>query len=259
MYYEENQLKSILTCPKCSLKFREPKVLPCGYLVCTSCVSEIHQLVSSLDTSEFYCQSCTEFHDLAESTQFPTCQPILNLLATEEPIDLNRAPILQLSQLEAALFSRNFIGDEMELVSEYCLKLRTDLMQLFNDSVAKIHMLKDALLSKIDQYHKDCEKSFMQIKKFDYDSNLNELQTLHSKWQKAVDSIELTDYELNKINEMTNVFVNKLNTKKKEFRAFILENEFISPYSHGLNEISNNLLEYTAKYLTTSGTNNLRY
>ena len=172
---------------------------------------------------------------------------------------MNRAPILQLSQLEAALFSRNFIGDEMELVSEYCLKLRTDLMQLFNDSVAKIHMLKDALLSKIDQYHKDCEKSFMQIKKFDYDSNLNELQTLHSKWQKAVDSIELTDYELNKINEMTNVFVNKLNTKKKEFRAFLLENEFISPYSHGLNEISNNLLEYTAKYLTTSGTNNLRY
>lgn len=254
MYYEEKQLTSILICPKCNSKFNEPKVLPCGHLICLDCICDMKKLVRSLDTFEFHCQSCNQFHELEDSTEFMTCQPILNILTCETPIELKR-PCIELSKLESALLANDV---DVSMVSEYCLKLRTDLTQTFNDSIARIHALKASLIDAIDRFQSDCEESFNQLKEFEYESNLSELRDLHSKWQKAVDDIQFTDIEMNEVDELTNGLVHKLDARQKEFRNFIIKSDMLPSYSQGLNEIKNDLLEHASKYSIPSATNNLK-
>lgn len=254
MYYEEKQLRTILICPKCNSKFNDPKVLPCGHLICLNCISDMKKLVRSLDTSEFHCQSCDQFHDLEDSTEFMTCQPIFNILTCQTPIELKR-PCIELSKLESALLAND---EDVSMVSEYCLKLRTDLAQTFNNSIARIRALKDSLIDAIDRFQSGYDESFNQLKEFDYESNLSELRDLHSKWQKVVDDIQFTDIEMSEVDELINRLVHKLNARQKEFRNFIIKSDMLSSYSQGLNEIKNDLLEHASKYSIPSITNNLK-
>ena len=43
MYFDENELNTMLLCKKCNGRLNEPRILPCGESICSYCVSTIHK------------------------------------------------------------------------------------------------------------------------------------------------------------------------------------------------------------------------
>ena len=41
MFYSEDQISKYLLCQKCENRFDEPSVLPCGKMVCSTCVQDL--------------------------------------------------------------------------------------------------------------------------------------------------------------------------------------------------------------------------
>ena len=76
-----SELSDLLICPNCSGAYDEPKVLPCGQIVCTKCIAIILYRINKT-CKEFKCLLCTDYHKLPVGTkmEFPTCEPLLKLV-----------------------------------------------------------------------------------------------------------------------------------------------------------------------------------
>ena len=88
MYYEENQISKYLLCPKCLIKYDEPKMLPCGRIVCNNCILTFLDSVNTTHAKDFKCILCPDLH-MWPRLEFPTCEP-LALLLLEKPNDISR-------------------------------------------------------------------------------------------------------------------------------------------------------------------------
>ena len=75
MFYEESQIREFLNCPKCSKRYDEPKILPCGKVICNTCIN------SYSGTPEFCCSFCRELHKIP-NCGLPICELRMNLLLT---------------------------------------------------------------------------------------------------------------------------------------------------------------------------------
>lgn len=76
-----SELSDLLICPNCSGAYDEPKVLPCGQIVCTECIAIILYRINKT-CKEFKCLLCTDYHKLpmGAKMEFPTCEPLLKLI-----------------------------------------------------------------------------------------------------------------------------------------------------------------------------------
>ena len=78
MLEQENELSELLNCQNCSCTFDEPKILPCGKIVCTDCISIILHRINKTQ-KDFKCLLCLNYHELPKGNIFPTCDPLVNL------------------------------------------------------------------------------------------------------------------------------------------------------------------------------------
>ena len=74
MFYEEEQIRNVLNCDKCSKRLDEPKVLPCGATVCSSCIAAL-----KIANFKFDCTMCNKVH-IYPADGFPTSKTIQYLL-----------------------------------------------------------------------------------------------------------------------------------------------------------------------------------
>ncbi len=70
MFYYSNSDEDLTVCLNCDKKFIEPKVLPCGNIICENCVFEINKTPRKV----FNCLFCAQEHNMVDD--MPTCQQI---------------------------------------------------------------------------------------------------------------------------------------------------------------------------------------
>ena len=79
MFESENELSEFLKCPNCRNEYDEPKILPCGKIVCTECIAILLYRINKT-SKQFKCLLCTDYHTLPKGSQFPTCEPLVKLI-----------------------------------------------------------------------------------------------------------------------------------------------------------------------------------
>jgi hypothetical protein len=62
MFFDSDQINNVLNCKKCTGRFEEPKILPCGNSIYSHCVSSIQ----TKENKEFQCLVCDELHDMPQ-------------------------------------------------------------------------------------------------------------------------------------------------------------------------------------------------
>ena len=72
MFYGESEINNILNCPMCQARYDEPKILPCGQIICSYCVANLDK--------EFNCSFCSKVH-VVPNESFQTCVLISKLLS----------------------------------------------------------------------------------------------------------------------------------------------------------------------------------
>ncbi len=57
MYFDENELNTMLLCKKCNGRLNEPRILPCGEIIYSHCFSTIQ-----VEDNKFSCLICSKRH-----------------------------------------------------------------------------------------------------------------------------------------------------------------------------------------------------
>ena len=89
MFYEEDEINSLLICKLCQQKLVDPRVLNCGNTVCHKCIIAIYDK----QTNGFDCIFCFKFH-IMPKIGFPVNEIILKL-SDKKPKEVYRGEIYE--------------------------------------------------------------------------------------------------------------------------------------------------------------------
>jgi hypothetical protein len=62
MFYQADQIDSILICSVCDNKMVDPRILPCGKSVCHKCVD----VIADTDKKRIKCHNCGKIHEIPD-------------------------------------------------------------------------------------------------------------------------------------------------------------------------------------------------
>lgn len=67
MFYKANEIEEELTCSICSSRFKDPRIVPCGYSYCQTCIR------SQTNRNSFECPGCGLAHEVVNNQNgFPS-------------------------------------------------------------------------------------------------------------------------------------------------------------------------------------------
>lgn len=220
MFFEENKINEILNCKKCSRRVDEPRVLPCGSTICSTCFSKLQ-----IYNKRFECIVCSQDH-LMPDEGLPLSEALFNLLAIE-PTEIYRSKSVELlketlseirNQIETIQFG---ITNGLDKIKEYCLDLRTDVQLVTEQSIQKIYEYNETLVKEISAYEQECMNEFT-VKKFikeEFDIIIKELESFYTKWNEYLTQVKIEDEAIFEANEQAA----KLNQKARDAK-FKLDN-----------------------------------
>jgi hypothetical protein len=154
-YYGCPSCTVILDCPVCKKKYQMPRILPCGYVVCTTCLLAVMKPINNF---QFKCLLCTEVHD--NPTQgFPICKQFQSLLQSNQKPQSSSSDTLQkqLKDVKKKIKHLNdVVANGVDKVIAHCSKVRNEVTSSTKMAINYIKDLNDAMLAQIDQYEQDC-------------------------------------------------------------------------------------------------------
>ena len=216
MFYDEEQIKSVLNCKQCNERLDVPKILPCGATICTFCVSTI----KIEDEFTFECKLCNNMH-VFPSNGFPTSETILSLLSFK-PNEIHRSDAAEslkttLKEIQNKIDQITFgINNGIDQIKEYCIDLRTEVFLATELAIQQINELNEKLIFEINQYESDCIKAFeeKQHERETFDNLVEELKQFNNEWSKYLKQFKISDNAVIEANE-TAIRLNQLAEEEK--------------------------------------------
>jgi hypothetical protein len=164
MFYKESDINEVLKCPRCQMKYIDPRCLPCMECICNSCLESLLEKQSTHLKDKFKCCYCNEEHEIPEKG-FPIPKHLEKLLA-KKPNVIYRSKSLE--ELNVQLQSMKIEIDDIECtlengiekIKERCSLLK-HLIQIKTESlIDEISKLSNEMVKKIDKYEIECAESF---------------------------------------------------------------------------------------------------
>lgn len=224
--YEESQLEKLLYCSKCRDRFDEPRILPCGNLICQRCIQDIQNLVGILDDSEFHCQICSHFHDFPKIKSFPLCQQVVEFLSIEPKQTPHNYVYITLKSIEDKLNQLDKDEVDSHEINDYLLKLQAHVIKITNETIDKITTLKSSILSDLNTYQSKYLELNKQLDKFNSGSNLTEIKRLHSELKTSINSVVIND-NMNDLNDLIKVVKEMVEREMERYEKFVFSSEVL--------------------------------
>ncbi len=93
MFYSINQIENYLKCSKCQMKYDTPKALPCGDIICESCLLDVLNSLKETDTC-FNCPFCEENCSLPQNRKSPINKPLMDILR-QQPNEVEQCNLIK--------------------------------------------------------------------------------------------------------------------------------------------------------------------
>ena len=160
MFYQEDIISELITCPQCKQAYNDPRTLPCGEFMCNKCIQSLIKKQKS-----FKCTSCNTTHK-QPANGFVKTSRLNNILKTkpnevyasqtamEMKEKLNSIQKLLKPTEQQPYLSRN----ENDL-KDYCHAMRQDLDLKTKNLHTLIDKNHQELNDKINGYENECLKN----------------------------------------------------------------------------------------------------
>jgi len=89
MFYKEEDIKEIIICPACNIKYDDPRVLECGSSLCFTCISNI----MNKEKNGIDCPLCKSFHETPKNGFIKN--NLLASLTIKSPNDVYRGKLAE--------------------------------------------------------------------------------------------------------------------------------------------------------------------
>ena len=158
----------MLSCQRCTEKFVEPRVLPCGYTVCSSCI------LSLASNQILNCSLCAKQHAIPKEG-FPVNQIAFNLMT-------HKATNLSLIDVYQKLVQLKFSIDHSEdHIKNNCAHLRRLVKKRYEQVICDVNQMNDSLNTQIDACEKEWLFSFKNSDRIQLNHLQPEVNSLHAE------------------------------------------------------------------------------
>ena len=236
MFFNKSDLKNnILNCDYCKVIFNDydqPRFLPCGETICSSCVVKIEKVAFN---KKFKCNICLEDHSIPDNG-FPINKKICALI-TVEPMEISRGSEYERLQNNlnkvksiAKLLWHNF-ENGTDVITEYCNE-QIRLIQLSTENkIEEINKLNDELIAFVKEYEKTCIESYLNKNKPTIEEDINkiihEANTFLNEKQAYLHQYQTDDEEIKPFNKSSEDLQLALNEKSKKLKSSIFNYKLI--------------------------------
>ena len=237
MFYEQNQILSVLNCSKCSKEFDEPRLLPCGNTVCNECILTLTNKKKS-NSNTFQCTICADEH-LIPSKGFPINKSLLKVIE-QKPKEVFRGKVVEEFKLNLEIISKKKERFEFQLnngidtIKEKCMNLRCDVHASSEKAILRIVNFTDSMISEINKYENECISSFQTTshqskvdQKKIFEQLIKQVDKFHIEWSNYLKNLQLNEDSVLKANNFGLTLLKKLNEDEIILKNFIYDYKFI--------------------------------
>jgi len=197
MFYEESKIIETISCSKCQEKLDEPRILPCGDTVCSSCISSIH-----VDNKKYECILCPEQHAMPEKG-LPINKKLLILIAVQ-PSEVYRSEAVEtlknkLNDLNRNINSLSFgVINPIDKIKEYCIDLTNKIQLATEEAIEHLNKLNEEAINQVKTYENECIKTFEMREdiKEAFNKTIKDLKLFYSKWSEYLKQTQISDEEI---------------------------------------------------------------
>ncbi|CAF0755533.1 unnamed protein product [Brachionus calyciflorus] len=231
MFYEEDIIDDILTCPKCKLKYNDPRMLPCGKTYCNHCIN----LQLNNDKIGFDCDYCMFFHELIPpSSSFPQDKRIEKLLENEQKKISESKLITEFKQLLQSLknLTEELTSNKSQsptIINEYCSDIKTSINETTNNLLHEIQNQKEELFNIVSSYEDECFKNINKVDLINNDlSNMAvESDKFQAKWNDYLNNQVVKESEVRDAFESGNEVYKQISNHIDTLKLSQLNNKLV--------------------------------
>ena len=209
MFYQAENINSVLICFVCENKLDDPRLLPCGKSVCNKCVD----LLSDTEKRIVKCQHCGKTHEIPQEG-FPIILALKDLLDIEAK-DVSQSK--QIDEFKSLLDSLKLKIKSVESIfktgdaqiRDHCDKVRNSTQLAIEEAHLKLDEIHKEFFSGIDQHESICQEKFKLI-------------------HQNKEAIEKVVNESNQFIEQANQLIKQFKIDDKDLKAVLSRTHFIS-------------------------------
>ena len=240
MFYQESQINKKLVCFICHDSLYEPKVLPCGNVLCNYCYKLI--LINQspdLPHNVIKCTACRDLHDLPKNG-LQTCA-LISKLVQEKPTEIYRGSIhtylknnlkCMASKIDELDYSFRNASDR---IRDHCYNLRFDIQLAKEVMINELEKKSQQLIAQVDSYEADCIQKFECGKdedvadfKKNFQACIDEMTAFKTEWSDYILKAQLNEESLLKANYLANERVIKLRKQEVLLKSVMFSENLLS-------------------------------
>jgi hypothetical protein len=249
MFFEETYIKNLLKCNRCNEKFSEyeqPRSLPCGKIICSSCLDKIEK---EADQSKFKCV-CSNEHQIPKEG-FGINELALHLLTSKakemwrgkryEQLKIN------LQKIEALTRELKFnFENGSDKIKEHCNEQRRLVQLATENTMEELNKINEELITEIYNFEIECIKCYSAIDvsfKEKLNRLIDEAKSFLNEKQEYLKQIELDEDELKTFNNLSANLQIDLNKELKDLKSKIFGHKLIR-FNSNSNKINSSILGF---------------
>ena len=241
MFYEENEIKALVTCPYCQNKYNDPRFIECGTTFCMECI----ELLTKTNENGFQCPECGVFHLKPANGYFKNnhlaklCEKKASFVSRGSISDTLRAQLDKLKLNLDKLNTDNKLGADK--IEEYCLGLRNEVQLSSEELIESIKKYNMELIEQINEFELESLLNF--DKKIDkkLDHFIDDMFGFHSKWSGYLKQFELDDTELRTASNQAEKYLKEISSENGQLLDRVFSSGLIE-FRKNSNEISSSIL-----------------
>ncbi|CAF1070390.1 unnamed protein product [Brachionus calyciflorus] len=215
-----------LLCVRCNKKFNDPRMLPCGESLCSSCL---------LDLKEMYdCPFCKEIHTIPKNG-FPLNKSLLKAVKSSyesQNVKLKFSDFkYHLSMIDDLFALMKKVIDTPDLtITDYCSAIVGDIDLIFEIKYKEISLIREGLINKVKDYEAQCLKNLVK-NKLEIEENRNKIFNLIEEMRKTGE-IMLTVNEDDYLAEFFNceIIESKVRIEREKFIMKITDDKYLKHF-----------------------------
>ena len=219
MFYEENAINELTTCPYCKNKYDDPRALPCGISMCFGCIQILTENLS------LNCV-CKQSHKIPPDGFFKNT--VVAKLTETRANEVYRGEIVEelkqnLKRIKQQMDSFNKdMNVGRDKIIEYCNSVKNEVQLKTEKVIEAVKQHSFDILKQVDDYQNEClmnyDRSDSTHANYENDE-LKKSEEFYAKWNSYLSNFSITEEEISKANQESTKLIKSLDYEFDQYKC----------------------------------------